>query len=223
RHRRRVVGFDHQRQRHHDVADNDDDAIGRKIVGAVRAEIQSANRAVIGDFQESTKQFALAAARAAAAQASLQGGPQVALFGRPGFPLPDDRLAAHGFHDLPFIAFPILLLPCLRSLSRGLRPGWALVCGLEASWRLRPRGASLPSDNSSNRSAPATGAASTRRTSTTSPNRCMAPLREPTSACRVSSQLKYSLPSVRIGISPCAPVSVNLTKRPARVTPEIRP
>src|ERR1700742_4799496 len=125
------------------------------------------------------------------------------------------RCCAHGAHDLPFPdlllpdlplpdlpgldlplpAVPGLPLPDLRSFSRELRPGYflagACICALGPSprprSRCRPRGAIWPSDSNSKRNAPATGAASTRRTSTTSPSRCMAPLRVPTSAWRVSS------------------------------------
>ena len=43
-----------------------------------------------------------------------------------------------------------------------------------------------PCDSSSNRSAPATGAASTRRTVTRSPSRCVSPLRSPMRAWRSS-------------------------------------
>jgi len=138
--------------------------------------------AVIIDLQKCAEQFAFTTARTAAAEAALQGDPDVALFGTRGFPGPDDRARAQAFHDLPFFDLRVLALPGWRSFLRGLRPGCALACCLELSWRLWPRAIGLPSDSSSNRNAPATGAASTSRTSTTSPSRCMAPLREPTSA-----------------------------------------
>src|SRR6185295_17534144 len=152
-----------------------------------------ANRAIVRGLQKGAKQLAFAAARAAAAKAALHRGPEVALLAPDGIPGPDWRRGAHRFHDLPFFGLPGFGLPGLRSFLRGLRPGCAfdgVTCALEPSRppsRFLPRGMTLPSDNSSNRSAPATGAASTRRTSTTSPNRCMAPLRVPTSAWRVSS------------------------------------
>ena len=60
--------FDRERQRHHDVADDEDDEIGRRVVGAVMMQILAAGRALIGDFQERAEQLALAAIRAAAAQ-----------------------------------------------------------------------------------------------------------------------------------------------------------
>src|SRR5882724_565548 len=175
------------------MADDNDHEIGRQIVGAVRREIEAAGRAIIGGLEESAKQFAFAATRAAATKTALHCGPEVALLGLHGIPGPDWRRGAHRFHDLPFFGLPGFGLPGLRSFLRGLRPGCAfdgVACALEPSRppsRFLPRGMTWPSDNSSNRNAPATGAASTRRTSTTSPSRCMAPLRVPTSAWRVSS------------------------------------
>src|ERR1700722_19688743 len=151
----------------------------------MRSEIQPANRAAIGNLEESAEDFAFAAARTAATESALKRRPHIALLGRRGIPAPDDLVCAHGFHDLPFFDLPDLALPGLRSFLRGLRPGCGLACALDIprpGSRLRPREGAWPSDSHSKRSAPATGAASTRRTSTTSPNRCMAPLREPTSA-----------------------------------------
>src|SRR4051812_3457788 len=174
------------------MADNDDHEISRQVVGAMRGIIKPAHRAVIVHFQEGPKQFPLAATRATSAQAPLESGPKVTFLTCRGFPGPDLCRLVHGFHDLPF--FDLLLLRGLRSFLRGLRPGCALAgvsreipASFGVASRRRPRGITRPSDNSSNRSAPATGAASTRRTATTSPSRCMAPLREPTSAWRASS------------------------------------
>src|SRR4029450_10853073 len=171
-------------RRHHDVADNDDDEIGGQVVGTVRREIQPANRTMIGHLQECAKQLALAAARTASAKSAFQRGPDVALFGQCGISGPDFRLLAHGFRDLsfegpPLFYFPRLPLAGLRSFLRGLRPGCALAWVPDV-WRVPSRllrGGARPSDKSSKRRAPAMGAASTRRTSTTSPSRCMAPLR----------------------------------------------
>src|SRR5882757_4086598 len=170
------------------MADDDDHEIGGQVVGAVRRVVEATGRAMVVDLQEGAKQLAFAAARAAAAEAAFHRGPDVALRGGRGVPGPDSRRRIHRFHDLPFFGWPGFALPGLRSFLRGLRPGcgFALRSVLALS-RFLPRGMALPSDNSSNRSAPATGAASTRRTSTTSPSRCMAPLRDPTSAWRVSS------------------------------------
>src|SRR6478752_9545876 len=167
------------------MADNDDHEIGRQIVGAVRGVIESAHRAVVVDLEKRAKQLALAASRAATAQAAPHCAPHVALFDRSGFAGPYCCCRVHRFHDFPLFDLPGL--PGLRCFSRGLRPGRAfealigafIPSGLPS--RFLPRGMTWPSDNSSNRSAPATGAASTRRTSTTSPSRCMAPLRVPTS------------------------------------------
>src|SRR5947209_14072904 len=155
----------------------------------MRAVVQPANGAMIVHFQESAKEFSFAAARTAPAQAPLERGPQVAFFACLGVPGPDFCRLVHGFHDLPF--FDLLRLPALRSFLRGLLPGCAFArasrTGPAALSRRRPRGTTRPSESSSKRNAPATGAASTRRTSTTSPSRYMAPLREPTSAWRASS------------------------------------
>jgi hypothetical protein len=63
------------------VADNDDDEIGRQVVGAMRREILPADRTMVVDLQEGAKQLALAATGAAAAQSAFQRGPHVALFG----------------------------------------------------------------------------------------------------------------------------------------------
>src|SRR6202043_2477001 len=192
-HRRRIIGLDPERRRYHKVADDDDHEIGRQIVGAMRREVEVADLAVVVDLEEGAKQFSLAAARAAAAEAALQRGPDVAFLDEAGFAGPYLAGGAHGFHDLPLFDLPDFFRSGFRGFSRGLRPGLCLVrtfargkAGVAAS-RFLPRGMSWPSDNSSNRSAPAIGTASTRRTSTTSPSRCMAPLREPTSAWRDSS------------------------------------
>src|SRR5436190_11264637 len=184
------------------MADDDDDQIGRQVVGAMRRKIQPANRTMIGHLEECAEQLALAAAGTAAAQSAFQRGPDLALFAPCGIPRPDFRLFAHGFHDLSFEGLPLFDLPRLplaglprlplaglRSFLRGLRPGCAPAWIPDAWWmpsRLL-RGATRPSDKSSKRRAPAMGTASTRRTSTTSPSRCMAPLRDPTSAWRASS------------------------------------
>src|SRR5207244_1928573 len=184
-HRRRKIGLDRERQRHHDVADDDDHEIGGQVVGAVWGEVETASRTMIVNLQEGAKQFSLAAARAAAAKAALHRAPDVALLADSGFAGPHGGCASYRLHDLPLPDLPDFCLPRLRSL---LREAW---CGrsFSACWDFRtsrlpsrflPRCTIRPSDSSSKRSAPATGAASTRRTSTTSPSRCMAPLRVPT-------------------------------------------
>jgi L-iditol 2-dehydrogenase len=79
---------------------------------------------------------------------------------------------------------------CLTLMGRQaiqVRPMISATVPLERGAEMFDRLYNRDSDSSSNRNAPATGAASTRRTSTTSPSRYMAPLREPTSACRASS------------------------------------
>ena len=53
-----IIGDGHREQRrHHHVPDHDDDEIRRKIVGALRREILTADVAVIGDLQEAAKQM----------------------------------------------------------------------------------------------------------------------------------------------------------------------
>src|SRR5262249_46989796 len=76
------------------------------------------------DLEEGAKQLALTAARAAAAEAALHGGPEVALLADGG------RLAgpcmlrrAHRFLDLPRFILPDFFLSGLRFPSCGLRPG----------------------------------------------------------------------------------------------------
>src|SRR3569623_279229 len=187
------------------MSDDDDHEIGGKIVGAVVAENLSAFGTGIVGFQEGAKQFALAAGRAAAAPAAHHRSPDIA-FGRSGRRRsPWERRLRHGcgrlhrcaVHHLPRLPLPDLALPLglsLRIFPFGLRPAFdAAPCFMPGRPRLPnsrlPRGVFVPSERSSNRSAPATGAASTRRTSTTSPSLCMAPLRVPINACRASSKL----------------------------------
>src|SRR5580704_10877051 len=88
------------------MADNDDDEIGRQIVGAVRREIEPTHGATIVDLQKSTEQLAFAAARATAAKPALQGGPKIAFFDRAGFAGPDLVGGAHGHHHLALFELP---------------------------------------------------------------------------------------------------------------------
>src|ERR1043166_2722107 len=143
------------------MAANDDHEVGRQVVGAMRAQVQSAGRTMAVDFQEGAKQFSLTATRAAAAQPALERGPHVAFFTRGGFPGPDRGRLVHGYHDLPRFDLPVLLLsrfcPDLRFFLRGLRPGCALAsvwrrgaASVRAASRLRPREITRPSDNRSN-------------------------------------------------------------------------
>src|ERR1700738_5388815 len=78
------------------MADDDDDEIGRQIVGAVRREIEPAHGATIVDLQKSTEQLAFAAARATAEKPALQGRPKIAFFDRASFAGPDLVGGAHG-------------------------------------------------------------------------------------------------------------------------------
>src|ERR1700739_3452395 len=105
------------------MADDDDHEIGRQIIGAMRREVEAANRTVIVDFQEGTEQLAFAAARAAAAKAALQGGPDVALPGEPSPARPGFR---HRLHDLPRLP----PLPALSDFFSGLRVSLGLRPGL---------------------------------------------------------------------------------------------
>src|SRR6202790_2723967 len=88
------------------MADNDDDEIGRQIVGAVRREIEPAHGATIVDLQKGTEQLAFAAARATAAKPALQGRPKIAFFDRASFAGPDLVGGAHGLHDLALFELP---------------------------------------------------------------------------------------------------------------------
>src|SRR5262249_21241006 len=94
-------------------------------------------------------------------------------------------------------------------------------CAWDARSRVPRRRALLsrPSDRSSNRSAPATGAASMSRTVTRSPRRWVSPLRAPIKAWRSSWEREKSAPMVRAGVNPSAPVSSRLTDKPARGAP----
>src|SRR5438270_10430867 len=127
----------------------------------MRAVIKPAHRAVIVHFKKSAKQFSLAAARTTAAQPAPQRRPYIAFFAGHLIPGPDLGRLIHGFHDLPFFDLPALALPGFRSFLRGLRPGLAFACASRGvsvlpRSRLRPRWTVRPSDNNSNRSAPAT-------------------------------------------------------------------
>src|ERR1700738_4076753 len=78
------------------MADDDDDEIGRQIVGAVRREIEPAHGATIVDLQKSTEQLAFAAARPTAEKPALQGRRKIAFFDRASFAGPDLVGGAHG-------------------------------------------------------------------------------------------------------------------------------
>ena len=67
---RREGNLDREHERHHDVTDNENDEIGRSVVGALMMERLSAGRAMIGHLQECAKQPAAAAMRADAAQSA---------------------------------------------------------------------------------------------------------------------------------------------------------
>src|ERR1700737_1356995 len=88
------------------MADDDDDEIGRQIIGAVRREIEPANGATIVDLQKSTEQLSFAATRAMAAKPALQGRPNIAFFDRASFAGPDLVDGAHGLHDLALVELP---------------------------------------------------------------------------------------------------------------------
>src|SRR6516164_8139315 len=71
--RRRISNFDGEKSRHHNVADDNDDKIGGKVVGALRRVILSANFAVIDDLQKTAEQMPAAAVRALHGEAAPQG------------------------------------------------------------------------------------------------------------------------------------------------------
>ena len=63
-----------QHERHHQVADDHDHQIGRKVVGALVVQFLAAYLALVRDFQEGAKHMPLPAVRAAPRQATPQGG-----------------------------------------------------------------------------------------------------------------------------------------------------
>ena len=63
-----------QDQRHHQMADDDDHQIGRKVVGALMMQFLAAHLALVRDLQERAEHVPLAAVRAAAAQAVPEVG-----------------------------------------------------------------------------------------------------------------------------------------------------
>src|ERR1044071_5542911 len=72
-----AVAFEHQDERHDDVADCKNGEVRRRVVGAVRFERQLAGRAVASHLEEAREQAAGATARAPAAPAAQQAGPDV--------------------------------------------------------------------------------------------------------------------------------------------------
>jgi hypothetical protein len=67
---RRIFDLNQQRQRHHDVTDDQDHEIGRGIVGALMKIRLVTHGAFIDDLEKGTKQMAFAAIRAQAAKAA---------------------------------------------------------------------------------------------------------------------------------------------------------
>ena len=70
---RRISNLDGEKGRHHNVANDNDDKICGKVVGALRRVILSANFAVIDDLQKGTEQMAAAAVRALHSEPAPQG------------------------------------------------------------------------------------------------------------------------------------------------------
>ena len=69
----RISDLNGEKSRHHNVADDNDDKIGGKVVGALWRVILSANFAVIDDLQKTTKQMAAAAVWALHSEPAPQG------------------------------------------------------------------------------------------------------------------------------------------------------
>src|SRR3984957_8532281 len=160
---RREGHFDGERERHHDVAGDEDDEIGRRIVGALVEVLLAAHLATVDDLEKGAKPPALAAIGAAAAPAAPHR-------------LGERALRAAGEDERRVHRRRPMRWPCggrsARSVPRARRP--------------RGRAPAPPLDNSSKRTAPAPGPASTSRTETRSPSRWVSPDRSPIRA-RLSS------------------------------------
>ena len=70
---RRISHLDGEKGRRHNVANDNDDKIRGKVVGALRRVILSANFAAIDDLQKTAEQMAAAAVRALHGEAAPQG------------------------------------------------------------------------------------------------------------------------------------------------------
>ena len=71
--RRRISNLDGEKSRHHNVANDHDDKIRGKVVGALRCVILSANFAAIDDLQKTAEQMAAAAVWALHGEPAPQG------------------------------------------------------------------------------------------------------------------------------------------------------
>src|SRR6516162_6560214 len=70
---RRISHLDGEKGRHHNMANDNDDKIGGKVVGALRRVILSANLTVIDDLQKTAEQMAAAAVWALHGETAPQG------------------------------------------------------------------------------------------------------------------------------------------------------
>ena len=70
---RRISRLDGENARHHNVANDHDDKIRGKVVGALRCVILSANFAAIDDLQKTAEQMAAAAVWALHGEPAPQG------------------------------------------------------------------------------------------------------------------------------------------------------
>ena len=71
--RRCISHLDGEKGRYHNVANDNDDKIRGKVVGALRRVILSANFAAIDDLQKTAEQMAAAAVRALHGEPAPQG------------------------------------------------------------------------------------------------------------------------------------------------------
>src|SRR5579883_3003472 len=158
--RENILGGEHAGD--DDMADDQHGDVGRRVVGALMAQILAACRTARRDFEIGAEQTALAAIRAA----------------------PDEAAA----HRLAEIARRRGGEDGLRTLAH--RPALFLARRLMRSENSRTRLLPDPSDIISKRNAPAKGAASSSFTSTSSPSRNVSPLRAPLSERAPSSKWK---------------------------------
>src|SRR3984957_270885 len=170
---RREGHFDGERERHHDVAGDEDDEIGRRIVGALVEVLLAAHLATVDDLEKGAKPPALAAIGAAAAPAAPHR-------------LGERALRAAGEDERRVHRRRPMRWPCggrsARSVPRSRRPRR----GAGPPPAHRPPRPPLPPENRRTRAPPAPGTASTSRTETRSPSRWVSPERSPIRA-RLSS------------------------------------
>src|SRR5438270_13523263 len=76
--RERVSGLDGQRERHHQVTDDQNDEIGGRVIGAVMMQVLVTGRTRVRYLQKRAKQMALTTVWATPAPPAQQGAPDIA-------------------------------------------------------------------------------------------------------------------------------------------------